>query len=213
MIATIRPLLTGRLNKIWGSSSSDLYAVGNEGNIAHWNGSKWTKIESGTDLNINDIWGDYSEKTQEWEILAVASIFGTSLEKEILQIKNNSVIKLPLSPQMWPLKTVWFKPDKQYYVAGDGVYQKRLLTDSSWKNQALDITTFSTYSIRGNNINDVFGVGAFGDLIHFNGLYWKTDYNEPNLNYGSYKSVKINGNIIFAVGDEYSQAVVLKVKR
>ena len=109
--------------------------------------------------------------------MTVASNFGTSLEKEILQIKNNSVIKLPLSPQMWPLKTVWFVPNKQYYVAGAGIYQKRLLIDSLWKNQALDITTFSTYSIKGNNINDVFAVGAFGDyFIHFNGLSWKNGY-------------------------------------
>ena len=203
----------GQILKMWGTDKNNIYCVGRNGAIYHYNGSSWTKIESGTTLNINDIWGDFNEKTQEWEILAVASDFGTSLEKEILQIKNNSVIKHPLSPQMWPLKTVWFLPNKQYYVAGAGVYQKRLLADSLWKNEALDITTFSTYSIRGNNINDVVGVGAFGDLIHFNGLDWKANYTEPKLNYGSYKSIQINGNIIFAVGDEYSQAVILKVKR
>jgi hypothetical protein len=68
---SINSLLTGKINKLWGTSSSDLYAVGNNGNIAHYNGTKWTKIESGTDLNINDIWGDYNKKTREWEILAV----------------------------------------------------------------------------------------------------------------------------------------------
>lgn len=45
------------MNKIWGSSSNDLYVVGNSGNIARYNGSSWTKIESGTTANINDIWG------------------------------------------------------------------------------------------------------------------------------------------------------------
>jgi len=210
---SINPLLTGAINKLWGSSSSDLYAVGNNGNIAHWDGMKWTKIESGTTLNINDIWGDYNEKTQEWEILAVASDFGTSLEKAILQIKNNSVIKLPLSLQMWPLKTVWFVSGKQYYVAGAGIYQKRLLKDSLWKNEALDITTFSTYSIRGNNFNDVVGVGAFGDLIHFNGLNWKNDYEEPNLTYGAYWSARIKDDLVIAVGYDYSQAVITMAKR
>jgi hypothetical protein len=197
------------VNKLWGTDNNNIYAVGYNGQIAHYNGTNWQRIESGITLNINDIWGDFNEKTQEWEILAVASNFGTSLEKEILQIKNNSVIKLPLSPQMWPLKTVWFVPNKQYYVAGAGVYQKRLLQDSLWENQALDITTFSTYSIRGNNINDVIGMGAYGDLIHFNGCSWKNDYNESNLNYGSYKSVKTNSDLFIAVGLEYFQAVIL----
>ena len=45
------------INKLWGSSSSDIYVVGNEGNIAHYNGTSWTKIESGTTLDINDIGG------------------------------------------------------------------------------------------------------------------------------------------------------------
>ena len=31
------------MNKIWGSSSNDLYVVGNAGNIAHYNGSKLDK--------------------------------------------------------------------------------------------------------------------------------------------------------------------------
>ncbi|MBS4035438.1 MAG: glucosyl transferase [Ignavibacterium sp.] len=197
------------VRKIWGSSSNDLYIVGNNGSIAHYNGTSWKKIESGTDLNINDIWGDYNEKTGEWEILAVASNFGTSLEKEILQIKNNSVIKLPLSPQMWPLKTVWFVPNKQYYVAGAGIYQKKLLSDSRWRNEALDITTYSTTEIRGNDINDVIAVGAFGDFVHFNGVNWKNNYEEPLLGYGTYGSIEIKNNLLIAVGDNYDQAVIL----
>ncbi len=88
---SINPLLTGAINKLWGSSSSDLYAVGNNGNIAHWDGRKWTKIESGTTLNINDIWGDYNEKTGQWEILAVCGniLHGQESEREILKVKNN----------------------------------------------------------------------------------------------------------------------------
>ena len=46
-----------QMNKIWGSSSNDLYIVGNDGNIAHYNGSSWTKIESGTIVDLFDVWG------------------------------------------------------------------------------------------------------------------------------------------------------------
>ncbi len=31
---------------IWGTSSKNFYVVGNNGNIAHYDGSKWTKIQS-----------------------------------------------------------------------------------------------------------------------------------------------------------------------
>ena len=70
------------INKIWGTSSNDLYIVGTNGQIAHFNGQSWQRIESGTTLNINDIWGDYNEKKQEWEILAVASNIFSGFEKE-----------------------------------------------------------------------------------------------------------------------------------
>jgi hypothetical protein len=215
----ISPIIWGpyQMNKIWGSGKSNLYIVGNNGSIAHYNGTNWQRIESGTTLNINDIWGDFNEKTQEWEILTVASNFGTSLEKEILQIKNNSVTKLTLSPQMWPLKTVWFISNKQYYVAGAGIYQKRLLSDSIWKNNILDFTTFTTTSLRGNDVNDVIAVGAYGDFLHFNGVSWKIDYQEPLLNNGSYTKVTIKGNLVVAVGGNNlsinSEAVILVGRR
>jgi len=199
------------VNKIWGSSSSDLYIVGYGGNIAHYNGVSWQKIESGTTLNINDIWGDFNKRTQEWEILAVASNYGTGLEKDILQIKNNAVTKTPTSSQMWPLKTLWFVPNKQYFVAGSGIYQKRLLTDSLWKNEALDITTYSTYSLRGNDVNDVIGVGAYGDVVHFNGVNWKSDFTDPVFNNQPYlASVSIKNNLAITVGIENRQALIIK---
>ena len=61
---TIRPLLTGSINKICGSSSSDLYAVGNNGNIAHYQNGIWTKVESGTTGNLYDVWGIRDQKRQ-----------------------------------------------------------------------------------------------------------------------------------------------------
>jgi len=213
----VNPLLTGAINKIWGSSSSDLYVVGNNGNIVHYNGTLWTQIESGTELNINDIWGDYNEKTSEWEILAVASNYGTGLEKQILLLKDNVVINIPTGSQMWPLLTTWFVPNRQYYVAGAGIYQKRLLMEGLWKNNATDITTFATTSIRGNNVNDVIGVGAFGDFIHFNGVNWKNDYQEPLLSNGSYTEVIVKGDLVVAVGGNQisinSEAVILMGRR
>ncbi|WP_304043056.1 hypothetical protein [Ignavibacterium album] len=62
-----------QVNKMWGSSSEDLYAVGNNGNIAHWDGRKWTKIESGTTTNINDIWGATNSTDNNLLVLCTVS--------------------------------------------------------------------------------------------------------------------------------------------
>jgi len=45
------------INKLWGTSSYNLYGVGDKGMIAHYNGSSWQKMESGTTVDLNDIFG------------------------------------------------------------------------------------------------------------------------------------------------------------
>ncbi len=78
------------INKIWGCSSSDLYLVGNSGSIAHYNGSSWTKIKSGTTLSINDIYGSWNEKTHAYEILCVASNQSLNQGNKLLKIEGNA---------------------------------------------------------------------------------------------------------------------------
>src|SRR5574338_470254 len=56
-------IFPSRANKLWGTSSNDLYVVGNSGNIAHYDGQSWSRILSGTELNINDIYGAYNDRT------------------------------------------------------------------------------------------------------------------------------------------------------
>ncbi len=45
------------IHGIWGTSSSNLYAVGGYGTILHYNGATWTSMTSNTMLTLKDIWG------------------------------------------------------------------------------------------------------------------------------------------------------------
>ncbi len=45
------------LNGIWGSSPSDLFAVGDGGAAYHYNGTAWSVLPTGTSSNLYDIWG------------------------------------------------------------------------------------------------------------------------------------------------------------
>ncbi|MBW1872574.1 MAG: hypothetical protein JRJ19_10940, partial [Deltaproteobacteria bacterium] len=42
---------------VWGTAPDDIYAVGFKGNILHYDGNSWTKMESGTEANLEGIWG------------------------------------------------------------------------------------------------------------------------------------------------------------
>src|SRR5258705_12876346 len=42
---------------IWGTSTSDVWAVGNNGTILHYNGTSWSSVSSGTSEFLFGIWG------------------------------------------------------------------------------------------------------------------------------------------------------------
>ena len=45
---------------VWGSSSSDVFAVGDGGTIIHYNGKSWSKMSSGTTNDLIGVWGSSS---------------------------------------------------------------------------------------------------------------------------------------------------------
>jgi hypothetical protein len=196
------------INKLWGSSSSDLYAVGNNGNIAHYNGNSWTKIESGTDLEFLDVYGATDTKTGEQQILAVCTR-NYPLDKGIYKIDGNTATQISSEPIQWELDALWFIPNRHYYVVGSGIYEKKFLSDSLWQNGPLDITHYGTSGIRGTNINNIFVSGAFGELLHFNGISWKSYINDLGSFSGSYGGIAVMNNTVVTVGFEGVKAKIL----
>ena len=196
------------VSKAWGTSSSNIYFVGNDGSIVRYDGSSWTKISSGTTLTFNDIYGSGGQ------ILAVCSQ-DYPAGQGIFSIAGNSATQISAS-QIDPIEeffSVWFVPNQQYYVVGDGIYQKNSLPDSAWRNGPLDITHDATTRVRGNNINDVFIVGAFGEFLHWNGVSWRSYITQTGLADGSYTSVAVQGNLVVAVGANDAQAVITMGRR
>jgi len=48
---------TNRLTAVWGSSATDVFAVGWGGTILHYDGTSWQLMTSGTGNNFNAVWG------------------------------------------------------------------------------------------------------------------------------------------------------------
>jgi len=208
------------LSKAWGSSSDNMYFVGRGGSIAHYNGSPsgagWTKINSptgvnSTDFNIYDIYGDYDEKEGKYEIMADGTS-SQSHERVILGIKKLSAVKVSSQGINWALGGIWFESNKNYYVIGDGIYYKHLISDKQWKT--LNITNVVTTAIDGKGANDIIIAGSFGEVLHYNGIVWKSYKgnslpNEANL----MKSISYKGNTVCVVGTNGYEAILYLGKR
>jgi hypothetical protein len=187
--------------KLWGSSSFGLYLACGNGGITYYNGTSWQKITTGTQLNINGIWGDYNDNTSEWEILAVGGNILQGTERIILKINNaNQVQQVSTEGTIeYPLSSVWFKSKLKHYVSGDGVYTTTSL-GKQWQN--LNLPNYYGFSIRGVGLNDIVVCGGAGYVGHYNGFSWK-NYLDGELQEitGNYYSTAIKGNTIATVGN------------
>jgi hypothetical protein len=202
------------INKMWGQNSTELYAVGNGGNIARHNGISWNIIPSGTSVDIHDIWGSVNNTTGEKIILAIASFQNYGKALDLLKITGQSVIKLDTTGLRIAQSSIWFKGKNKTYIVGDGVFFKNNLSSTVWQQEENHPLLLKRL-IRGIEMNDIFIVGDFGLVSHYNGIIWHhyTGNELPDLN-GSFYSVDFKNNIMVAVGELNSgQAIVLKGDR
>lgn len=188
------------VNKIWGTGADDIYVVGTLGKIAHYDGSNWQELNSGTTVDIQDIWGAKNPQSGEWEILAVASFsIGVPQAIQLLRIDGTTVSTVQDSGLPLALETIWFVPGDEYFVGGEKIYHTSDIT-KAWELDTRQ-PVFYMYSIRGLDANDIIMAGGHGYLSHFNGSTSKL-YSGAELPefFGNYYSVAVHPNVVAAVG-------------
>ena len=196
-----------QVNKMWGSSSNDLYAVGNNWqHSARYNGSSWTKIESGTTTNINDIWGVIDQSNNQQVVYGAVSFVAQTGDQKILKIQNNKVDSLYWNTGR-RVHSVWTFNNRFLYAAGGGIFEN---TRGYW-NEITEVPLYYSRNIRGTKNNNIFVCGDFGFFAHFNGVSWKT-YNELYIQ-GIYYSLSAKNDIVMTVGFNGSKAIIIKGER
>lgn len=198
------------INKILGTSSSNLYIVGYGGNLVHYNGITWSKIESGTDVNLTDVWGSldgsvvwacgyYPTKAgtfllkcinNSWSIV----VDGTELENDIMEDSLSGVYSSVYTPSKLRL----------YVGSSAGLYYTHATTQGEGKRYSFTDTWFPGFpnSLRGNGVNDMVIVGDYSMLAHFNGITCKY-FRELRTQDIALYAVAQKGDLIVAVGELY----------
>lgn len=209
----VNPLLTGAINKIWGTSSNDLYVVGNEGNIAHYSNGQWSKIESGTDVNLTDVWGS-PDGSIVWAV-GFEDSYGTvflrntvNVFEKVLEITDPNMPHPP-NEITHVFKSLWTdKTDTVYLGAIGRVYAApKNTTGYAKENIWWDYENQTEYPpetkiIRGTAGNDIFVGGYLQSVSHWNGASWK-GYPELEGD-GTWYSIAVKDNLIITVGESFS---------
>jgi hypothetical protein len=173
----------GGVYQVWGSSSDNVWFAGNNGSLVHYDGSRFRRVESGTDVDFTDIYGVNANHIwvagcDEFTQSVIIGIFDskpTKLFHRYSDGTNNLDDETYWSPEAW---TIWTGPhSRRLKIAGGyGLYELDN-RESPQKYTRIDVEAHTGYfaypwKMRGNHEADLFIAGEFGSLFHFNGLSW-----------------------------------------
>jgi len=204
---------------IWGSSS-DLYFVGYEGSIVHYDGESFNKIESGTEINLTDICG--SDEENIWISGATTDDGqGVLLEKNnitwdtiIETDMNESGATPPYDTLYGSIEGLWISEQGKnlWLVNGWGVFNYSISSGKfNWHYPRwwTENDSFGNlYCIRGTADNNVFACGELSTILHYNGSTWRW-YQEFYVNYMKLMSIDISQNSVVIVGRSPDRKAVI----
>ncbi len=183
------------LNSVWGSSSTDVYAVGDSGIVLHYNGVEWSRVDVNSTNKIYDIWGSSSDNIFIIGQTLFKQFDGTTwadFPEEIVGLKitgcSESEFIISSSDAIaykdgdWDTLTsssgreIWCNCNMIHPVLSQTKGQIVIGWERSIKfwNGAewatLGIRPINTvYGIWGTNLSNVYLCGNFGRIAHFDG--------------------------------------------
>jgi hypothetical protein len=192
------------IEKIWGISNFNFWGVGHSGSIVRYDGNQWTFMESGTTVDLLDIWG--SEDGTVWACgYNSEDAFTVLLRHDGIQwnkVYEGSPDNQNNNEFIGPTSGVWTNSKFFTYVASWGKIYKQP------NNNTLDIKRITqnfsdvAFSMRGTNHNNIFIAGQHGLVGHFNGVTYQEITELKNEDEYLLK-IDVKNNTAAAVGYNY----------
>jgi len=191
----------GGVEHIWATSPDNIYFAGNKGSIVHYDGSTFTKMESGTTCRLEDVWG-----IDDNHIWAVGT--ETNNSRSVILFYNGKEWKTlhdtDNERKCWS-NSVWTdSPYLLFLNGGSGRYLFNLMQEKLSKYESAG--EWFGYDVYGTAYNDIFASTAGSELLHFNGSTWYL-YPEIKAQFEDYfriRAVKANNEIVVAGGYYYT---------
>jgi len=163
------------LYDIWGTSESDIYLVGSDTTIVHYNGDSWTlKVMDPDEFHyaaLDSVWGSSAT-----DVYVGGGFDAPSLQyywRVLLHYDGETWTALHNTDGYFPTH-VWGSAADDIYLVGDGMlwhYDGQNWTD--WSDRpSFD---FHPYQVWGGSTTDVYF--ASGDtIVHYDGLAWTSSF-------------------------------------
>ena len=166
---------------IWAASENSMYFVGRGGGIIHFDGSEFTRMESGTDIWLKDVWGYVDPDTCAETVWACG--WNDMAESVFLVYRGDQWEPVyDVQAYFWDylydhlsgaINSIWASDEYLYVLSMNGLYQCEhetfgecsLILETEW---FVDYR----YKIRGISDNDIFVAGYHQEIMHYNGETW-----------------------------------------
>jgi len=185
--------------KIWGTSNSGFYIVGDRGAIAFYDGSNWTKQASATTIDLRDIWG-----TPDGSVVWASGYSNDNSQSVLLKSDGTTWTTVwsshPSAPPYGGLIESLWGDEHLYLVGTDGAYKQDVTGETNI--QHLFTLTHFPYRVKGSSEDNIAFVGDNAMIYHYNGSTWQL-LNYSGLDQPLY-SVAVSTNLIVAVGSDYT---------
>ncbi len=183
-----------RLKAIWiPENSKEIFVAGDYGNIFHFDGKNWSKMETNTRARVWNMWGTSPD-----------NIYATIHEEGgILHYNGRSWKKLniPGYENCYFYSVYGFSKDN-FYIGGDTGYLLKY-NGKEWSkvNYNLNSKKFCIFSISGTSQEDLYFCDYYGKIIHWNGKTAKV-VNKQQDKKCFYEVYSINNKNVYSIGDD-----------
>lgn len=154
------PTLEVGLYDIWGAANDDIFAVGSDGTVLHFDGGQWSVVYSGgTNAPwLNSVWGSSASDVY---------VCGTGGALLHYDGATWNVVTTRTAHDLWD---VWGMSDSSIYAVGSN--GTVLHYDGTNMTSMPTPITKTLYGIWGTGDNDLYAVGWGGTIIHYDGNDW-----------------------------------------
>lgn len=215
-----QPIQRGKgLWSISGASPQDIWTCGSSGTIFHYNGSFWKKdtvpmvVPSDAEYALWDIKSTagadvfMTGATRQNNLLRTTHYFFRRRNDQ-WSVIDSFVVQAGQSEVRFGVHGLWIDPEGTVYSFGSDIFQ---WNGSSWMR--LYESSNALRRMAGSSKNNIFAVGDFGTILHYNGSDWYEfkELKNPNV---VYSSVWTDGREVFIVGyfNDGSKTIVLHGK-
>ncbi len=209
--------------RVWASSKNEIFITGWLGDIILYNGTQFNRMNLGTDIPLNDIWGlDENHiwvtglKRSKWESVMYFYNGVEWNEKYYFNLDDSNFDGTISSDTLdGSVTSVWAYQDTVYFTCLAGVWKESISTGKGLLVPSSEISEdgfYPFFGIRGTGYNDIFVIGQESRIYHYNGNDWaRVGGNVPQGNLIALDMIE--DNVVIVGHTENLQALIIQGRR